>query len=31
MPTLVVIGVLAVVDAALIVVGLNRFFRKAVS
>ncbi len=31
MPTSVVIGVLAVVDAALIVLGLNRFFRKAVS
>jgi len=31
MPTPVVIAVLAVVDAALIVIGLNRFFRKAVS
>ncbi len=31
MPTFTVIAVLAVVDAALIVIGLNRFFRKAVS
>lgn len=31
MPTFIVIAVLAVVDAALIVIGLNRFFRKAVS
>ena len=30
MPVLVVITVLAVMDTALIVFGLNRFFRKAV-
>jgi ABC-2 type transport system permease protein len=31
MPVLVVIAVLAVIDAGLIAFGLNRFFRKAVS
>jgi len=31
MPVMVVIVVLAVIDAALIALGLNRFFRKAVS
>ena len=31
MPVLVVIAILAVVDVALIVFGLNRFHRKAIS